>query len=316
MSRSPDAAAPPARHSPSMSPTEWSLLGLLSLLWGGSYLFNSLAIREVPVFTVVAYRIVLGGLALHLALRVLRIPFPIDRLSLRAYTGMAILNGAVPFSLIVFGQTLVPSGVASILNSTTPIFTMVIAHFLLRSERLDARRAMGVMLGFAGVVILFSDRLGQGTGQLLGLFACLGASLSYGLSNVFGRTFIVPGAHPLALAAGQLTFAAVPLVPLCLLVDQPFARPMPSWTALGAMTGLGLLSTAVAYGLFFRILTRAGATNVSLVTLLIPCSAILLATVFLGETLPGMAFLGLAVIASGLLVIDGRLLERLRQPLS
>lgn len=290
---------------------EWGLLGGLSMLWGGSYLFNALAVREVPVFTVVAYRAVLGALALHLALRVFRIPFPLDRKALRAYAGMAILNGALPFSLIVFGQTRVPSGIASILNSTTPIFTMLLAHVFLGNEKMDRRRVTGVMMGFAGVVILFSDRLGAGTGEMIALVACLLASLSYGFSNIYGRTFIPPGTPPLALAAGQLMLAACILAPLALIFDAPFSRPLPSMTALGAMTGLGLLSTAVAYVLFFRILTRAGATNVSLVTLLIPCSAIMLGAVVLGETLTMRAFLGLAVIACGLLVIDGRLLRRL-----
>lgn len=290
-----------------MTLQEWGMMGVLSLFWGGSYLFNALAVREVPVFSVVAFRVLVGAFALHLALRILRIPFPLDRHSLRAYAGMAILNGALPFSLIVFGQTRVPSGLASILNSTTPIFTMVLAHLFLASEKLDLRRSLGVLTGFAGVVVLFSDRLGAGMGEVIGLLACLAASLSYGFSNIFGRSFIVPGAHPLAMAAGQLTLAIVPMVPLALIVDAPFSRPLPSLTALAAMTGLGVFSTAIAYGLFFRILTRAGATNVSLVTLMIPCSAIALGTIFLGETLAARAFLGLAIIAFGLLVIDGRL---------
>jgi len=299
----------PSRLPLSMSSAEWTMLVLLSMLWGGSYLFNAVALREMPVLSVVASRILIGALALHLALRVMGIPFPLDRRSLRAYSGMAILNCALPFCLIVFGQTRVPGGLASILNATTPIFTMVLAHVFLQSERLDGRRAAGVLLGFAGVVVLFWDRLGGATSELIGLAACLAASLSYGLSNIFGRRFIVPGAHPLAMAAGQLTFALVPLAPLALIFDTPFSHPMPSLTALGAITALGLLSTAVAYALFYRILTRAGATNVSLVTLLIPCSAILFGTVLLGERLAEQAFFGLAVIAAGMLVIDGRLLR-------
>ncbi|MCZ8376967.1 MAG: DMT family transporter [Beijerinckiaceae bacterium] len=308
-----DPPAGASRQTPSMSSSDWALLVLLSMLWGGSYLFNALALRELPVFTVVAFRVLVGGLALHLALRVMRIPFPLDRASLKAYFGMAILNCALPFCLIVFGQTRVPSGLASILNATTPIFTMVLAHLFLASERLDPRRAAGVMIGFAGVVVLFWDRLGAGAGELIGLLACLGASLSYGFSNIFGRKVIVPGAHPLAMAAGQQTFAFLPLMPLALMVDAPFSGPAPSLTAIGAIVGLGLLSTAVAYSLFYRILARAGATNVSLVTLLIPCSAILFGTLFLGERLEEEAFLGLAIIAAGLLVIDGRLIGLFRR---
>ncbi|MCZ8185525.1 MAG: DMT family transporter [Beijerinckiaceae bacterium] len=307
-----DPSAGASRRPPSMASSEWAMLVLLSMFWGGSYLFNALALRDLPVFTVVAFRVLVGGLALHLALRVMRIPFPLDRASLKAYSGMAILNCALPFCLIVFGQTRVPSGLASILNATTPIFTMVLAHLFLASERLDLRRAAGVLIGFAGVVVLFRDRLGAGTGELVGLVACLGASLSYGFSNIFGRKVIVPGAHPLAMAAGQQTFALVPLMPLALIVDAPFSGPMPGLTAIGAVVALGLFSTAIAYSLFYRILARAGATNVSLVTLLIPCSAILFGTLFLGERLEEEAFLGLAIIAAGLLVIDGRLIGLFR----
>ncbi len=309
---SPDGAKTSARASSSaraMTGPEWAMLGLLSVFWGGSYLFNGLALQEVPVLSIVAFRTTFGALALHLLLRVSGIPFPHDWRSLRGYAGMAVLNGALPFCLIVYSQTLIPSGLASILNATTPIFTMLLAHFLLADERLDAAKIVGVLLGFAGVVVLFSDKAFAGSGEVIGLIACTAASISYGLSNIYGRRFIAPGAHPFALATGQLTLAAGIMVPLALIFDQPFARPLPGGQALLALSLLALVSTAAAYTLFFRILMRAGGTNVSLVTLLIPCSAILMGAIFLGERLGLKEIASFAIIALGLLVIDGRVIR-------
>lgn len=304
----PQAASAGARP---MTGAEWAMLGLLSLVWGGSFLFNGIAVREVPVFTIVAFRVLLGAAALHVVLRVGGIRLPLDRRSLAAYFGMAILNGALPFCLIVFGQTRIASGLASILNATTPIFTMLLAHFALAGERLDLRRSIGVLLGFAGVVVLFSGRSASG-GEWLGLLACIAAAISYSVANIFGRLFIQGRAHPTALATGQLSFAALIMVPIALAVDRPLSLPLPSSSAILALVLLGLASTAAAYTMFFRILTRAGATNASLVTLLIPCSGILLGVIFLGEALALREILGFVVIAAGLLVIDGRIVRFVR----
>lgn len=309
----PEKSGVPETHSTTsraMTGAEWGMLGLLSVMWGGSFLFNGIAIKEVPVFSIVAFRIMLGALALHLVLRIGGIPFPCDLKSLRGYAGMAILNGVLPFCLIVFGQARIPSGLASIVNATTPIFTMLLAHFLLSGERLDARRIVGVLLGFAGVIVLFSDKIGTGSGEVVGLAACTLAALSYGFSNIFGRTFITPGANPIALATGQLTLGACVMLPVALYFDRPFSHPLPGNSALLALVLLALISTAAAYILFFRILTRAGATNVSLVTLLIPCSAILFGSLILDERLGVREIVGFAIIAFGLLVIDGRILRR------
>jgi drug/metabolite transporter (DMT)-like permease len=308
MSEKSEAPQAPATMSRAMTGTEWGMLGLLSVMWGGSFLFNGIAIKEVPIFSIVAFRLALGALALHLVLVIGGIPLPRDFRSLRGYLGMAVLNGALPFCLIVFGQTRIQSGLASIINATTPIFTMLLAHFLLSGERLDARRIVGVLLGFAGVVVLFSDKVGAGSGEVIGLVACTLAALSYGFSNIFGRRFIRPGANPIALATGQLTLAACIMVPVALYFDRPFSQPLPGHDALIALVLLALVSTAAAYILFFRILTRAGATNVSLVTLLVPCSAILFGSLILGERLGFREVAGFVTIALGLLVIDGRIL--------
>jgi drug/metabolite transporter (DMT)-like permease len=307
MSHSESAAAP--TRSRVMTRAEWGMMLLLSLLWGGSFLFVGIAVRDVPVVSIVAFRVALAALVLHLVLRLTGRAFPLTRESIVAFAGMGILNSALPFCLIAFGQTRIESGLASILNALTPIFTMILAHLLTRDEKIGGLKAIGVVLGFAGVVILFSGRDLAIHGAITGQIACMLAALSYGFSNIFGRRFSRLKMDPIVMATGQLTASATLMVPLALIVDAPFSRPLPGGQALLALLALALASTAGAYILFFRILSRAGATNASLVTLLIPCSAILLGSVVLGEA-PGLReFAGFLTLAFGLLVIDGRLIR-------
>jgi len=310
MSSSQNPAAPTASRV--MTRAEWGMLVLLSLLWGGSFMFVGVAIREVPVFTIVAFRVLLASIVLHLVLRISGIAFPVRREVLLAFLGMGILNSALPFSLISFGQARIDSGLASILNATTPIFTMIFAHLMTRDEKIGPLKALGVALGFAGVVILFSGRDLVANAALVGQIAGILAAVSYGLSNIFGRRFAGLKLNPIAMATGQLSASACIMVPLALIVDHPLSRPLPGLPSVLALTALALVSTAYAYILFFRILTRAGATNVSLVTLLVPCSAIALGSLVLGESLGLREIAGFATIALGLLVIDGRLLRFLR----
>lgn len=305
----------PAAPRP-LTASVWAMLFMLSLLWGGSFLFNAVAVREVPVFSVVAARVALAALALHVAMRASGIAFPVHREAVTAFFGMAVLNNLLPFNLIVFGQGRIDSGLASILNATTPIFTMLIAHVATRDEKLGLAKGIGVALGFLGVVVLFSGRdlFGAGTqGQLLGQGACLAAALAYGFAGIYGRRFARLGIAPIAVAAGQVTMSSLVMVPLALIVDRPFAGPMPSLPALASLVALALASSAAAYILFFRILARAGATAVSLVTLLIPCWAIALGALVLGERLELRAVIGFLIIAAGLLIIDGRVLAQFRK---
>lgn len=310
MSSSQNPSAPAASRV--MTRAEWGMLILLSLLWGGSFMFVGVAIKEVPVFTIVAFRVLLASIVLHFVLRISGIIFPMRREVLLAFLGMGILNSALPFSLISFGQARIDSGLASILNATTPIFTMIFAHLMTKDEKIGPLKALGVALGFAGVVVLFSGRDLVANAALVGQIAGILAAVSYGLSNIFGRRFAGLKLNPIAMATGQLSASACIMVPLALIVDHPFSRPLPGLPSILALTALALVSTAYAYILFFRILTRAGATNVSLVTLLVPCSAIALGSLVLGESLGFREIAGFATIALGLLVIDGRLLRLLR----
>ena len=291
-----------------MGPLEWGLLIALSILWGGSFLFVGVAVRELPPFTIVLLRVTIAALALHLVLRALRIDLPRNSEAWRAFFGMGLLNNAIPFSLIVWGQTQIASGLASILNATTPLFTVLLAHFFTHDERLTWPRVAGVLIGFVGIVVLIGPEALHGLGGgVLAQIAVLVAACSYACAGIHGRRFKRMGIAPLATAAGQVTASSVLLLPMALIVDRPWTLAMPAPDVWLAILGLALLSTALAYVLFFRILASAGAVNLLLVTFLIPPSAILLGVIVLAETLHVTDLVGMALIGCGLIAIDGRL---------
>jgi drug/metabolite transporter (DMT)-like permease len=218
----------------------------------------------------------------------------------------------VPFSLLVWGQTQIPSGLAAILNATTPLFAVLVAHVLTADERMTRGRLAGIVIGFAGVALMLGPEAWRGFGDdLMAQLACLAAACSYGFAGVFGRRFRRLGVPPLATATGQVTASTAMLVPLALLVDRPWQLAVPGIEVWGAVAALALLSTALAYILFFRILASAGAVNLSLVTLLVPPGAILLGALFLDERLEPLHFAGMALIGLGLAAIDGRPARRL-----
>ena len=290
-----------------MTASDWALLALLSIVWGGSFLFVGVAVRELPPLTIVALRVVTAASALLLTLRLMGVDLPRNRQVWAAFLGMSILNNVIPFTLIVWGQGHIASGLASILNATTPLFTVIVAHYLTDDERLTGQRFAGVIVGFAGVAVMIgAAAFASLDASILAQLAVLGAALSYGFSGVFGRRFKTMGIPPLATAAGQVTVSSAILLPAALIVDRPWTLAMPSTGAIVSLAALGLVSTAFAYLIFFRLLARAGATNVGLVTFLIPVSAILLGVLILGETLAVRHFAGMALIGAGLVLIDGR----------
>lgn len=292
----------------SMSLSAWALLLFLSVLWGGSFFFSKVALSELPPLTVVFARVAIAAFALFIYLRATRQPIPTARKIWVAFFGMGLLNNLIPFSLLFWGQTQIASGLASILNATTPIFSIVVAHFLTKEERMTPNKLAGILFGFLGVLVLMSGNTRSSHElSLLALFACLGAALSYGFAGVFGRRFRRMGIAPATSAFGQTTATTVMMMPIVALVDAPWHLAPPSGAIIAALLGLGLLSTALAYIIFFHILAVGGAINSSLVTLLIPVSAIILGSVFLGEVLALNHFAGMALIFLGLLSIDGRL---------
>ncbi len=300
------AAMKAAPHRP-MNAAEWALLILLSLLWGGSFFFTGIAVEALPPLTIVALRVGLAAVILNLALRPMGLSLPADSRVWAAFVGMGILNNVVPFSLIVFGQTRIGSGLAAILNATTPLFAVVVAHLATPDERLTPARLAGVALGLLGVVAMVWTAALHGLGGALAAqLACLAAALSYAVAGLYGRRFQALGVAPPATAAGMLTASAALIAPLALLVDRPWTLPWPGPAAVAALLGLAALSTALAYLLYFRLLASAGATNLLLVTFLIPISAVALGVLVLGEAIAARQVLGMALIGAGLAAIDGR----------
>lgn len=295
-----------------MRARDWGLLVLLSLLWGGSFFFSAVAVREIPPLTTVALRTGIAALVL--------MPFALGRGPgafspggvLAAFAIMGLLNNLVPFSLIFWAQTQIPSGLASILNATTPLFSILVAHVALDDERLAPGKLAGILFGIAGVAALFGGTpLAAADLAGLGMLACLGAALSYGCASVFGRRFGRMGLAAPQVAFGQLFATTLMIAPFAWALDRPLALPLPSAAATGAVLMLGIASTAVAYVVYFRLLASAGAVNTVLVTLLVPVSAILLGWAFLDEALLPRHFAGMALIGLGLLAIDGRATRRL-----
>jgi drug/metabolite transporter (DMT)-like permease len=296
-----------------MTPAEWAMLLTLSLFWGGSFFFVGVAVKELPPLTIVALRVSLAALILWACAPALGLVMPRRRDVAIAFLGMGLINNAIPFCLIVWGQTQIASGLASILNATTPLFTVLAGHFLTRDERLTPLRAAGALFGLFGVAALIGPRLVEGLGGgVLAELAILGAAMSYALASLFGRRFRRLGVSAIATATGQVTASSLLLVPIALLVDRPWTLALPGAATCAAIAALASFSTALAYILYFRILAGAGATNVVLVTLLAPVSSILLGAVVLHERLEPRHFVGLALIAVGLACIDGRLLRALR----
>jgi drug/metabolite transporter (DMT)-like permease len=294
-----------------MDARTWALLLALSVLWGGSFFFVGVAVREVPPLGIVFARVALAAADLHLLLAAQGRILNLDFARWRALFGMALLNNVVPFVLFVWGQAQIASGLAAILNATTPLFGAILAHFLMRDEKLTRAKAFGIAAGFGGVVAMMGPALGQAAAApLWPQLACLGAAFSYALSGIYGRRFKALGLGPLEIATGQVTASAAMLLLPMLLVDRPWELALPSAQALLSLAGLALLSTALAYILFFRILAVAGATNLLLVTFLIPVTAIVLGAAFLDETLAMRHFVGMALIGIGLAAIDGRVLAR------
>lgn len=286
----------------------WFLLIILGFLWGGSFFFGRIAVLEIPPFTLVFLRLFLAALALHIYLR--------GRLALyqtlvarhREFLLLGLINNALPHTLIFFGQTQIGAGLASILNATTPIWTVLIANRLTTDEKLSANKLAGCLTGLVGTAILIGPSLSNSASiPLWALVLPIGAAISYGFASIYGKRF--RGVAAPVAATGQLTASSLMILPVAIVADQPWLLPTPSIEAIGAVVGLALISTALGYLLFFRILDMAGATNVSLVTLLVPPSAILLGALFLGERLSWTDLAGMGVIAAGLLMLDGRLLR-------
>jgi len=294
-----------------MDGAEWSLLILLSVLWGGAFFFVGVALKELPPLTIVLARVAIAGLMLLPVFWFYGHRLPGTFRAWVPFFVMGLLNNVLPFSLLNAGQTQITVGLTSIINAMTPLFTVVVmASF--GEERLTANRIVGVLLGVAGVAILSGFDGTMSVGQIFGIGLCLAATLSYGFAALWGRRHL-SGVPPLKSATCQLICSSFIMLLIVAVIDQPWTLAAPSQGTWFSLIGLAFFGTAIAYIVFFQILVRAGASNVMLVTLLIPVSALMLGNFFLDEAIRTQEIVGAIVIGSGLLFIDGRVFKFARR---
>ena len=290
---------------------EWSMLVLLSMLWGGSYFFVEIALLEWSPLLIVAVRVVIATIVIWGIVLATGLPVPRSRSVWIAFFWMGLLNNIFPFLLIVWGQKEIESGLAAILTAAAPIFSVIVAGVWLKDEPVTRPRLLGAVLGLIGVVILIGPGALAGLDvNLLAQLAVLAGALSYAFAGVYARRFPRMNVDPIVAAAGQLLMSSSIMILLVFMFEAPSQLIESSTRVWIAVALMAVFSTALAYILYFRLLASAGATNAILVTLLIPVTAILLGALILDERLEWLHFVGMAVIGFGLSVIDGRLWRR------
>jgi drug/metabolite transporter (DMT)-like permease len=303
-----------AAASDGMSARTWGLLALLGLIWGGSFFFARVAVLHIPPATLVFLRVSLAALALHIYVAGRFGIYAALAARWRQFLLLGLINNAIPHMLIFLGQTQIGAGLAAILNATTPIFTVLIANRLTDDEKLSTAKIAGCLIGLLGTAVLigpqaFAPFTGAGGPPLWAVLLPVGAAISYGFAATYGKRF--RGTAPPVIAAGQLTASTLLMLPVSLVLDTPWTLSFPPLDVVLAVLALALISTAYGYILFFRIMATAGATNTSLVTLLVPPSAILAGMIFLGERLSLIGGIGMVLVLAGLVVLDGRVFARL-----
>jgi drug/metabolite transporter (DMT)-like permease len=295
-----------------MSARNWGLLLVLALLWGSSFFFYKVLVAAVPPVTVVLGRVALAAIAMHLWLMAQGEAMPMSGQAWRRFLLLGFLNCSLPFALIAWSELRISSGLASILNATTPIFMVAVAHWSTDDEKLSAGKAIGIALGIIGVIVLVGPGVLSGGGDFWAQLAVIAASCTYGFGGVYSRRF--KDMSPLQAATGQMTGATILLVPVSLLIDHPWTLAMPSADVWAAWLAIALVNTALAYVLYYRMIANVGATYMSLVTLVIPPIALLLGAVFLGEQVTLQALTGMAIIVLGLAATNERLFRRAKLP--
>ncbi len=297
----------PAQAQRRMTPEAWLLVSLIALFWGGSFAATRAALVDVPVATLVAFRVGGGALALWIYIALARIPVGGGWRAILVFAFMGVMNNVIPWSLIAWGQLHIASGLAAILNASTAIFTVCLAAFLFHDERMTPAKVVGVLLGFAGVVtVMGTEALRSLDLTSLGQLAIVLASICYAFASTFGRRFAT-GQPPEVAAAGMLTVSSLIMVPFALAHDGlPHAGSwhLATFVALGYH---GLVSSALAFLCFYRLLRVAGAGNASLVTLMIAPVSVVIGAILFGERLTMTDAMGFLLLALGLLVIDGRI---------
>jgi drug/metabolite transporter (DMT)-like permease len=302
-------ASPAKPQNPSMTARMWALLFLLGIIWGGSFFSVSIAVKEIPPLTLVLLRVAIAAAALHLYLLARGPSFALARPYAGWFVLLALLNNVVPFSLMFIGQTAIGAGLASVLNATTPFWTLILVGLVFRMEKPGLNKLLGVVIGIAGTAVMIGPGLAAGIGgPVWAKLALIGTALSYAFSFIVSRRFAA--LPPILVATGQLTASTVMMIPIALYSDGFDGFLHASAGAWTATLALALVATAFAYLIFFELIRTAGQSNTSLVTMITPVSAVLLGAVFLGERLELFELAGMALIGIGLVTIDGRLFSR------
>jgi drug/metabolite transporter (DMT)-like permease len=278
------------------------LLLILGTIWGTSYMLIKIVLVDVGPMTLVTGRLGLAALIIWGLLRLRRTPFPRERKLWIAYAVTGLLNGALPFTLISWGELHISSGSAALLQATTPLFTILLAHALTQDERLTWRKVAGVFVGFTGVGLLMWPEVRQGVGSsALGMLAIVGSSISYALSAIFTR-WRLQGQDPTTSSAGQFTMGFAYILPLAFIFEQP-AAIRPSMLALAAWVTLAIVCTVVAYIIYYTLLEKTSATFATMVTYIVPVNGLILGAIFLTETLNSLVLLSLGLVLAGVLLV-------------
>ena len=297
-----------------MRPADWALLVLHSVLWGSAYVFVAIAGRELPLATIVSFRLIPAAAVLLLIAWFQGHRLPARLSDWTAFFVLALLNILLPSILTVWGQRNASSGLAAILVTTSPLFSALLAHVLTNDDRLSANKLAGIVAGIAGVaIVLGADVLASGDGSLLAKLALTGAAALYALAAIYARRF--HGTPPIIVSASHVIIGLAVSLPVALAIDQPWQLPMPSMAAIASVVGMGVISLALASLCYFTLIKRAGPTNALLVTMLVPLTPIVIGALFLGERLLAREFAGAGVILCALIIIDGRLLSWVRRRL-
>jgi drug/metabolite transporter (DMT)-like permease len=291
-----------------ISTATWGIMFLLACIWGGSFAAGHIALQELGPFTIVAMRVSIAAICLWLYAVATGVAIPRGLGIWLSLAIMGALNNALPFCLIVWGQKTIPSGLAGILNSATAIFGVLVAALVFPDEKLTPARLAGVVFGVAGVAVALGwENLSHLDLTSLSQLAVVGAALSYAVSGAFARVAF-KGMRPQATALGMVTMSSLMMIPLAIVVEgvPTFGYQLQTYAAIGYIS---VLSTATAYVLMYSVLAKAGAGNLSLITLLVAPVAILLGALFFGEALQSSAYLGFGLLALGMLLLDGRVLK-------
>lgn len=301
-------------QSPKLDATGWGLIAILSILWGGAFFLIEVGLRSFPPITLVFIRVGFAVPAMWIAMRIMGERLPADKRIWALLTVVGAFNCALPFTLFFWGQQYLDSSYAAILNATTPLWGVITAHFMTADEKATPSRIVGVLVGLAGIIVMVGPDAMKGfSDNLLAQLACLISTVFYSLAAIFGRRLSQSSLTPMAVATGQTMTAALLMIPIMLLVGQPWTMAMPRLDATLAGLALALVSTALAYFLYFRLIDRSGASNAQLVAFLMPILAVILGIAFLGESLSGGQIAGAGLIAVGLVILDGRLVARFQK---